>query len=98
MIGDDDLEAVFFEESDFACWALLDDQPVRVIFGAAFALAGIGERGMATDAPQVLLPTSGVPASPYGMRLVLDDGRSFAVLEHHPDGTGVSQLVLEASA
>lgn len=80
--------APFF--SDFATAATLDGASVSVIFEeAGMTMAD----GIAAVAPQVIIATASVPASPYGKTLTIG-ARSFTVREHVPDGTGLSTLIL----
>ncbi len=81
--------------ADFGVDATLDGQAVRVIFDRAFDVAAMAARGLATDAPQVMLPTAGVPASPHGKVIDIPGAGRFVVVDNQPDGTGMSVLVLE---
>jgi hypothetical protein len=53
-----------------------------------------GLAGMASTMPSLTLPTASVPASPVGKAAVVS-GSNYVVVEHQPDGTGVSTLLLE---
>src|SRR3990167_9548760 len=67
---------------------------VRGIFDNGYAQTSVGIAGMATLSPSFTLATSDVPASPAGASLVVN-GATYTVVEHQPDGTGVSVLHLE---
>lgn len=82
--------------ADFGVDALLDGVPVRGIFDAGHELAGVGALGMAASLPRLTLPTASVPAGVVGAALVLGTA-TYTVVEHRPDGTGVSELRLEAA-
>lgn len=84
--------------ADFGVDGTLAGQPVRGIFDDAYGVASIGPRGMATTGPQYALPTAGIPASPYGAALVVPGKGNYTVIEHQPDGTGWSVLLLERAA
>ena len=86
--------APFFNTQHFAQAAVLGGVTVQGIFDDAAAVGGVGELGMATTQPTLLLPTSEVPASVRGMELVLA-GQLFTVEDDQPDGTGMTLLVLE---
>ena len=47
--------------------------------------------------PPSPLPSAGLPADPVGLTLLIS-GVSYTVVEHRPDGTGVSILLLELAA
>lgn len=67
--------------------------PVRGYFDAAYVVAGNG-LGMASTRPAFTLPTANVPADFSGVLMTIGS-QSYAVVEHHPDGTGISVLFLE---
>lgn len=77
--------------ADFGDAGTLDGAAVRGIFDAPGVADAVGATAVQ---PQFQLPTSSVPASPYGKTLVVPQG-SYKVREHLPDGTGMSLLVLE---
>lgn len=52
-----------------------------------------GVQAMTTN-PQLLIVSADVPASPVG-KLVQASGRNWTVAEAHPDGYGLTRLVLE---
>ena len=68
--------------------------PVRVIFDAPYEFASLGMAGQASAEPGVTIASLQVPAANHGALLVLARG-SYRVREHRPDGTGMSQLMLE---
>ena len=86
----------FFQTSEFAVNATLAGLPVRAIFDAAYQLAEVSEIGMATTAPVLTLPTASVPANVVGLAVVVN-GKSFTVVAHEPDGTGISLLMLQVN-
>lgn len=83
--------------ADFGQPATVGGQAVQGIFDNAHALGAVGDFGAATAQPRLTIPTAQVPASPVGQAVVVA-GQGYAVEEHHPDGTGVSVLLLGASA
>jgi hypothetical protein len=89
----EDLTA-FFQADEFAVTAQLDGLEVVGIFDNAYDTTGIGVADIAGTNPLFTLPTSAVPARPVGKVLVVA-GTSWRIVDHQPDGTGVSQLRLE---
>lgn len=90
----------FFNASEFADMAALDgDEAVPVIFDNAYVRADVGGLGMASTQPAVTVPTAAVPASPRGKSAVVTSTvhgtLHFKIVDHEPDGTGVSVLFLE---
>lgn len=85
--------APFF--ADFGEDATLDGEPVRVIFDN-LADQLLGGTGVAAQVPQVQIASASVPASVYGLPLVLRS-TTYTVREHVPDGTGLSLLTLSRS-
>ena len=69
---------------------------VSAIFDKAYALGSVGAVGMASSQPMLTLATANVPANPVGTA-VLVGAANYVVGAHEPDGTGVSQLMLEAA-
>ena len=72
-----------------------------VQFDNGYALGNVGMLGMASSQPAIVLPAAQVPAEPVGTAVVITAGQgvgSYLVAAHEPDGTGISRLVLEASA
>lgn len=70
-------------------------EPVLGIFDDAYVASDVGELGMGTTRPTLLLPTSQVPTAVRGMQLQTD-GKHFTVEDAQPDGTGMTLLILEA--
>lgn len=71
------------------------------IFDNDYILAEAGATGLAASAPAVTVPTSAVPAVFSGVPLQVQGagGTSlWKIAEHHPDGTGLSVLLLERAA
>jgi hypothetical protein len=69
-------------------------EPVLVIFDEEHAVASAGPLGLATTSPAVSILSASVPANPVGKALVVRSV-NYTVAEHHPDGTGMSVLLLE---
>lgn len=93
----------FFNPAEFADMAVLNGAAaVPVIFDNAYARGDVGGLGMASTQPAITLPTAAVPASPRGKTAVvtstLHGTLNFKIVDHEPDGTGVSVLFLERSA
>lgn len=85
--------AAFFDLGDFAVQGELAGLPVVGIFDNEHARADVGV-GFASSAPIFTMPTSAVPVLVDGAVLTVS-GASYVVVEHRPDGTGISTLVLE---
>lgn len=82
--------------SDFGVDCMLDGQPVRAVFDNSYTLANpLGSVGMAASGPMLTLATSDVPAQPEGLLVTDLDDASWRIVEHQPDGTGISVLILE---
>ena len=88
--------SIFF--ADFGVDATLAAAPVRGIFDDDYVDSGLGARGMAGSGPAFTLASAQVPASPYGAALVVPGHGNYSVVEHRPDGTGLSVLLLEKAA
>ena len=86
--------APFFNTQHFAQVAVLGGVTVHGIFDDAYAVGDVGELGMATSQPTLLLSSSQVPANVRGMTLQVD-GQHFSVEDVQPDGTGMTLLLLE---
>lgn len=89
--------SVFFQATGFGESVTLDGQAREAIFDADYQLAPFGAAavgGMATSQPMLTLPTSNVPASPVGKTAIVGS-TTYTIVEHQPDGTGVSRLMLE---
>lgn len=75
-------------------------QPVPCQFDNSYALGSIGPfagMGIASAQPRLTCATAQVPANPVGQAVTVAGG-SYVVAEHQSDGTGVSVLLLEATA
>ena len=89
--------SVFFNSAEFAVTGTLDGVAVTGIFDAAYEVATAGYPGLGTCQPSFQLPTASVPSSPVG-KVFIQGAVTYAVAEHHPDGTGVSMLLLERTS
>lgn len=83
--------------ADFGEAATLGGQAVRGIFDNGHQAATVGALGMAATQPVFTMPSADVPPAPVGSVLVVR-GAPYTVVEHRPDGTGVSELLLEEAA
>ena len=88
-------EAVFKHLSDTD--GVLDGLAVTGLFDDGYALADVGAVGMASSAPAFTMPTESVPADVLGKAFVRG-GDTYTVVEHRPDGAGLSVLLLELAA
>lgn len=93
----EDLTAFFDTTTGFAQAATVGGASVGVIFDNGYALGNVGMIGMASSQPSITLPTAQVPATPVGTTVIVN-ATTYQVAAHEPDGTGISRLVLEASA
>ena len=84
----------FFNTDEFASDATLGGVAVQGIFDKAYQLGDAGGNGFATTQPMFTLASRSVPASVTGLRLVIG-GASYVVVLSEPDGTGITQLLLE---
>lgn len=96
MFYDEDLPALLNPE-EFAVTGTLGGASVNGIFDTDYAAALVGDAGMAASGPAFMLPTADVPSPVAGKLLIVPAGR-FTVAEHHPNGTGLSVLLLERTA
>lgn len=85
----------FFDAGEFAVTAKLAGVEVLGIFDNEYDAAAIAVGDIAGSSPVFTLPTASVPPKPAGKLLVVN-GKTYKVVEHRPDGTGVSLLRLEA--
>ena len=72
--------------------------PFAGIFDNDYVLAEVGSSGMAATAPAITVPTAAVPAPFTGAAVevtYLGAVTRWRAAEHHPDGTGMSLLLLE---
>lgn len=74
--------------------ATLGGVAVTGIFDNGYAQSSAGGMGIASAMPMLTLPTASVPANPVGVTAVVSSV-SYTVVEHQPDGSGVSALYLE---
>lgn len=94
----EDLTPFFDTDSGFATTATVNGViGVPVIFDNGYALGSVGPYGMASTQPSLTLCTADVPATPVGVSVVVG-AVTYLVAAHEPDGTGISRLLLEASA
>lgn len=89
--------SVFFDVAGLATSVTLDGSTVAAIFDndhqlAPFTAAAVG--GMASSQPMLTLPTTSVPAAPVGKTAVVGS-TAYTIVEHQPDGVGISRLMLE---
>lgn len=75
---------------------LLDGTPVNGDFSEPSAQAYLDGVSAEGRTPQIVLPTVEVPAHPRNL-IVQVSGRTFSVVEHKPDGFGMSTLLLEVA-
>lgn len=71
------------------------------IFDNEYVVADVGATGMAATAPAVTVPSTAVPASFGGAPVSITTAAGVAqwrIAEHHPDGSGLSLLLLERTA
>ena len=83
--------------ADFGQAATVGGVVVSGIFDNGYAMSNAGPLGMASSQPMLTLATSAVPANPVGSSVVVA-GTTYTVGQHEPDGTGMSRLLLEATA
>lgn len=74
--------------------AMLGGAAVTGIFDKAYQLGDVGGTGFATSQPVFSLLSSSVPANVTGLPLVIGGG-AYTVVLSEPDGTGMTQLLLE---
>ena len=86
--------SAFFD--DFATSVTLAGATVQAIFDAGYEIGSVGSVDMSSAQPMLTLATASVPVDPIGAAAVVG-GSNYSVVEHRPDGTGVSQLMLEAA-
>lgn len=71
---------------------------IPVLFEAEYQTADGGEFGLAASRPAITLPTAQVPSPATGVSLDLQTATgtsAWRIAEHHPDGTGLSTLLIE---
>lgn len=86
--------APFFKASGLGVAVTVDGAAREAIFDAEHQLGGLAVAGIAAAQPMLTLPTAHVPASPVGKAAVIGS-TTYTIVEHQPDGTGVSRLMLE---
>lgn len=81
--------------------AVIGGTQVYGVFEMPFELGSVGLAGMATSQPELLVAATDLPAAvrqdPAGEPIEVA-GRNYRVAESRPDGTGITRLLLEASA
>lgn len=93
MFFTEDLSA-FFDTNEFAELVTYDSTPnVAMIFDNAFFEDALGRIGVESAQPAVLARDVDVP-SPHG-KTIVRGAESFKIVNAHPDGTGLTVLVLE---
>ena len=70
---------------------------VAGMFDDPYARGGVGSVGMAATQPEFIAATGALPADVVGI-VVTIQGQAYVVVEHQPDGVGLSRLVLEMSS
>ena len=88
----EDLSA-FMNVAEFATSVTLNGVTKAAIFDNGYAMADTGPFGVAGSGPTLTLASLDVPANPVGL-LVVANAVSYSIVEHQPDGTGVSLLQL----
>lgn len=89
--------STFFDTDAFGQSATLAGVAVVGIFDAPGVQGSVGGIGMASTQPVFTLASASVPAAPVGAALVIGSA-TYAVVNHDPDGTGISRLILERAA
>lgn len=86
----------FFAVAELGDTVTVNGVAVPAMFDNGYSAADVGAVGMASSQPFIILATASVPASPVGMAAAANGG-VYTIVEHRPDGTGISRLVLEAA-
>lgn len=89
--------ATFFSAAGFGSAVTLDGQARTAIFDNEALLSPMGATavgGITASQPMLTLRTADVPANPVGKTAVVN-AVTYTIVEHAPDGTGVSRLMLE---
>lgn len=89
MSFDEDLSAYLVE---FGSDATINGEVVRGIFDAAYA----EQFGVAGSSPAFLVPTASIPVVALADIVVLGTA-NYAVVGIHPDGTGMTNLILQVA-
>jgi hypothetical protein len=93
MAFEEDFSA-FFGANDFAVAAIIDSRTVKGIFDNDYATVR-GELGdVESNRPVFMCASADVANVIYGDTAKID-GTSYTVRGFHPDGTGVTMLILE---
>lgn len=79
--------------AEFADTVTLNGVTKQAIFSAGYALADAGPFGVSGNAPALTIATADVPAEPMGLPVV-HASVNYTIVEHQPDGTGISLLQL----
>jgi len=83
----------FMNVSEFGTACTLNGVAAVALFDAGYALGNVGPFGASGSGPTLTLATASLPANPVGVAVVCN-GVSYTVVEHQPDGTGMSLLQL----
>lgn len=67
------------------------------IFDDGYAPGAVGQLGMGSSRPSVVVPSAQVPAQPVGLAITVN-GVAYLVAAAEPDGVGSTCLVLEVAA
>ncbi len=67
---------------------------VAGIFDAEYAVGSVGDLGMASSSPAVLVPDAAVPSAPVGKPVTVRDV-AYVIGAAEPDGVGATRLLLE---
>lgn len=71
------------------------------IFDQEYVVADVSNPGMAASTPAVTVPTAAVPSPAIGLHVEISTATGtsqWRLVEHHPDGSGLSLLLLERAA
>ncbi|MBY0243183.1 MAG: hypothetical protein K2X55_28145 [Burkholderiaceae bacterium] len=94
MIGDD--LSPFFVAGEFSeADDTLNGLPIIGIFDAAYEVSG-GGMGMSNTHPAYTTATASLPVEIIDT-ILATNGKDYRVVNHEPDGTGCSVLILEAA-
>lgn len=91
----EDLSIFFADFGATSC--TVAGQAVQGIFDNGYTHAPFGGFGAATAQPRLTCATASLPADPVGAAVFVA-GQGYTVVEHQPDGTGLSLLLLGVSA
>lgn len=94
--------------ADFGQLVTLLGRQVTAIFDNGYTIGDVGIGGMATTQPTLTMATSDVPPEVINWTRYFTEprdpidtqvqiaGKTYAIVTHEPDGTGISVLKLEA--